>query len=40
MNTELDLFVMIKEMPKVKKTILTKGTEEEAKLNIRKKKDQ
>lgn len=39
MNTELDLFVMIKEMPKVKKTILTKG-KEEAKLNIRKKKGQ
>lgn len=39
MNAELALFVMIKEMPKVKKTILTKEKVEEAKLNIRKKKD-
>lgn len=39
MNAELALFVMIKEMSKVKKTILTKEKVEEAKLNIRKKKD-
>lgn len=39
MNAELALFVMINEMPKVKKTILTKEKVEETKLNIRKKKD-
>lgn len=39
MNAELALFVMIKEMPKVKKTTLTKEKVKEAKLNIRKKKD-